>query len=117
MAVKEDRTPNAADRSRAAQFKITPEEFIRRDNIVRQMFLDCDFQINQRVTPVTDKSYDMYGYCVIRTIRRTYHDFTTKEGMEWPADDRPLTVAAEPTKKPDGINLILCTPGFLRRVS
>jgi hypothetical protein len=46
---KEDRHPNAADRSRAIQFKVSPEEFIRRDNIIRQMYLDCYFNIGRCV--------------------------------------------------------------------
>jgi hypothetical protein len=113
----EDRHPNQADRAKAAQFKITPEEFIRRDNIVRQMYLDCNFHFNEVCEPVGEIAREMYGKCTIRKIFRTYHDFTIQQAMDWPTDDRPLIVTAEPTKKPEGSNMILCTPKFLRRLS
>lgn len=112
---KEDRTPNAADRSRANQFKITPEEFVRRDNIVRQQYLDCILQVGDVCEPVALASRELYGKCTIKKILRTYHDFTTASGIAWPEDDRPMIVEAEPEKKHDGTTLICCTPKYLQK--
>jgi hypothetical protein len=112
---KEDRHPNAADRSRAIQFKVSPEEFIRRDNIIRQMYLDCYFNIGDVCEPVGIIAREMYGKCIIRKIFRTYHDFPTAQAIDWPADDKPLIVTAEPERKPEDSNMILCTPKFLQK--
>jgi hypothetical protein len=109
------RYPSASDRSRAMQFNVSPEEFVRRDDIVRQMFLDCKFSVNDVCEPVTSTSKEMYGKCIIKKIFRSYHDFPTAQAMDWPSDDRPLIVTAETEKKPDGTELILCTPKYLQK--
>jgi hypothetical protein len=65
--------------------------------------------------PVGIIAREMYGKCIIRKIFRTYHDFPTAQAIDWPADDKPLIVTAEPERKPEDSNMILCTPKFLQK--
>lgn len=118
--------PNHMDKQRADQFKISPEEFVRRDKIVRQLNLDTALQYNagQTVECVTEQAREEYGKLLIRQVFKTYHDFPTAEAMNWPQDDKPYLFTVQPVKNgltEDGKQrvsprLVLCTADFFQPV-
>jgi hypothetical protein len=108
--------PNGADKKRADQFKITPDEFVRRDKIVRQMFLENEFHVGEVLSPIKLGDREKYGNVSVRGIWKSYHDFPTAEAMAWPQDDYPYIMTVQPTaKQDDGTELILCNATWLVR--
>jgi hypothetical protein len=108
--------PTDADRERAKQFKITPEEFVRRDEIVRRLWArsSLDFPVNSMARPMMDQAFEEYGHVKICQVFKSYHDFPTLEAIEWPEDDIPFIFTVAPEK---GENRLLCvTAGFMRPV-
>ena len=105
--------PNEQDKTRARQFMIEPEEFVRRDNIVRELFLNCNFRPGEVTRPLSETSFKIYGYLTIRGIFKSYHDFPTAEATAWPKDDKPWTITCEPTNKEEG-ELLVVTSEFLK---
>jgi hypothetical protein len=105
--------PNANDKARAAQFKITAEEFVRRDLIVREMWVNTAFKAGDKARPMTEQGFAEYGWLDIKGVYKTYHDFSTTDGQDWPPDDRPLTITAMPSKK-GKFEMILLHPSYLR---
>lgn len=110
---KTEPRPTQADVNRAKQFGCSPEEFVRRDNIVRQLYLDNSFRAGELVRPVSDEVFETYGRFWIKQVYKSYHDFTTGEGTDWPADDKPFLIAAQPDKG-EG-KLLLCRADTLKR--
>lgn len=108
--------PTENDRSRARQFNIDPIEFVRRDKIVRQMWVDCGFKAGEMLRPKGEMAYEKYGKLKVMGIYKSYHDFTTAEARDWPKDDRPFTVTVEPEKKPSDSKLLLVVPDWLQRL-
>jgi hypothetical protein len=107
--------PNADDRRRATQFNIDAEEFVRRDKLVRQMWVDCGFKPGEVVRPKSDIAYEKYGRCTIRGVYKSYHDFSTGEGQDWPKNDRPFIITVDPDKKDNDTRLLLVVPDWLAR--
>jgi hypothetical protein len=102
--------PNPADITWAAKFKITPEEYVRRDKIVRQMWAECPFHTNEVVSPKSQEGRDKWGTrLVVKQVFKSYFDFDEKD--KWPNDDRPLIITAELQNG----NLVICTPDFLMK--
>jgi hypothetical protein len=113
LPVSVDNRPNAADNKRADQFKITPAEFVRRDKIVRQLWLDSMmFKVGDVVRPKNEEDYQIYGNITIRGVFKTYHDFPTAEAMQWPKDDRPYIFTVSPAK--GDANILLVTAQFMK---
>ena len=109
--------PNEVDKSRAKQFQISPEEFVRRDQIVRQLFLDTAmfYKAGDIVECRKEADREKYGKVSIRGVFKTFHDFPTAEAMVWPVDDIPYIFTVQPSK--DGTpDLILCTADFFQPV-
>lgn len=105
--------PNNADKDRAKQFGVAPEEFVRRDNIVRQLYLDNPFRCGEVVRASDEGVFATYGRLSIRQIYKTYHDFTTSEAKDWPENDKPYIIAAQPEK--GEAKLLLCRADTLQR--
>lgn len=101
------------EKRRATQFGITPDEFKRRDTIVRRLFAECPFRIGQTVKPVMEQSVAQYGMVLIRGIFRSYHDFPTAEAKAWPKDDIPYIITVEPQM--GDAELLLVTTKFLQK--
>lgn len=109
-----DPRPNDQDRKRAAQFKIKPEEFVRRDKVVRQLYIDCPWRPGELLRPAADNYFEQYGNVLVRGIYKSYHDFSTAEAMQWPADDEPYILSVQPQK---GDSSLLCvTSDFLAKI-
>lgn len=109
--------PNEMDKKRADQFKISPEEFVRRDDIVRQLYLDTAmfFKPGDVVQCRTEQQRETYGKITIRGVFKSYHDFPTAEAVAWPKDDIPYIFTVQP-EKPEKGDIILSTADFFEKV-
>lgn len=107
--------PNEVDKNRANQFGITPEEFVRRDMIVRQLFLDTAmfYKPGDVVECRSQKNRNDYGRINIRGVFKSYHDFPTAEAVAWPKDDIPYIFTVQPEKTEMG-DIVLCTADFFQ---
>lgn len=107
------RKPTGWDVQKAEKFKITPEEFVRRDEIVRKMWRECNWREGDVLCPRGPQSRDKYGTNIkVEGIYRTYHDF--HENEKWPSDDEPYIMTVRPERGANG-GRICCTPDFLMR--
>jgi len=106
--------PNAKDRARAVALGITPYEFVRRDKIVREKWLACQFHVGQILTPVQDASREKYGTNIkVEGICKSYHDFHEKD--VWPDDDDPFILLVRPERGVKDGGRIICTADFLMK--
>lgn len=101
------RTPTSYDKEAATKFNITPEEFVRRDNVVRRMWIDCTLQVGCRYQAATEANRKLYGSLLVRGIYKSYHDFSPTE--DWPDDDRPYIVTCTSENRGE----VICMPEFL----
>jgi hypothetical protein len=95
-----DKRPHSGDIFMASKFKIKPDEFVRRDLIVRQLWQECAYRIGDQVTPKDVDDKKKYGaVLVVRNIYHSYNQFEPHEA--WPAGDNPMIVTAmnEETKE------------------
>lgn len=93
--------------AQAAMKKITPEEWQRRDNIIRVEANSVTYTKNASVYPHTWANFVKYGQCKIIGITDTYKDFTE---LEWPANDVPYVIVARSFVKDMGT--LTTTAGF-----
>lgn len=103
------RKPDVRDLNLADKRKVTGEEIVRRDDIVRNLWIKCKFNESEVVMPKTVGDRDKYGArLTIKGIYRSYHDFPLHD--EWPKDDVPYIITLSTD---DGA--ILCTSDFIAK--
>lgn len=86
---------------------------MRRDKIVRQLWLDAMmYKAGDVVRPDMDTDYKIYGNITIRGVFKTYHDFPTQEAMDWPKDDIPYIFTVSPEK--GEADILLVTAKFMK---
>lgn len=98
-----------ADHQQASLRKITPEEYRRRDDLIRELTNGIKFQIGDTAYPSEEKGLEKYGQCIVTGITRSYKDFLPTE--EWRKGDNPFVMAFRPEK--DKSSTILCTANYL----
>lgn len=102
--------PHLQDKEKATQIGITPEEYVRRDNIVRNIWIKNMFKVGDVLDCYDKKDRDDYGNITVKQIFTNYSMFPLNEAKDWPKDDKPYTMTVKPEKKEQ---LILCTPSWL----
>lgn len=106
------RKPDTRDMNLADKLKITPEEVVRRDDIVRNLWINCHFHVGEFLMPANPAKREQYGTNIkVMQIFKSYHDFPAHE--KWPADDIPYIMTVKPDV--EGSGLILCVSNFLCR--
>jgi hypothetical protein len=103
------RKPDKKDLDLAEKRKVSGEEIVRRDNIVRQLWIACKTNVGEYVVPRLVGDREKYGArLLVKGVFRSYHDFPLAE--EWPKDNVPyiITLATD-----DGA--ILCTSDFFAK--
>ena len=90
---------------------ITTDEFVRRDNIVKQLATECEFQNGDTAYPRDKKGYTEYGAVLIVGICRTYKDFANDH--KWPKNDNPMIITFAPLN--DRKQHIFCTTNYLSK--
>jgi hypothetical protein len=105
--------PDHRDRERAKEIGITPAEFVRRDTIVRQKWIDCKFHVAELLVPINDKAQERYGNCLVEGICKSYYDFPP--GDKWPDDDDPYILLVSPQRGTKDGGRIICTADFFKK--
>jgi len=90
---------------------ISPEEYVRRDKVVKELATACPFQTGDTAYPHDKKGYEEYGVCVVIGICRSYKDFNVDE--EWPKNDNPYILSFAPMN--DRKNIVMCTSNYLTK--
>lgn len=99
------------DHQQAHSRKIDVAEFIRRDNIIREMWRICQWRNGDTGFPINKKDYEKYGVFIVTGVMSTYRD--TAYGHEWPKSDNPMIVTIKSLKAPSQI--LFCTPEWLTK--
>lgn len=109
-----NRQPTPGDVARSLKLKITPTEFIRRDDVVHKLVADSGFSLRDKVYPLDKQAYKEHGECEITNICQSYYDFSLDE--VWPKNDNPFILAIrsvdEAKAKKDGV--LLCTLNYVK---
>lgn len=101
------RKPDTKDLNLADRRKVSGEEIVRRDNIVRDLWIKCKVIPGDIVMPRLAGDRDKYGHrLTVKGVFRTYHDFPLAD--EWPEDNVPYIITLQTD---DGA--ILCTSDFI----
>jgi len=88
---------------------ITPEEFVRRNNIVQNLSSQVAMRPGDTAYPDSKAGYQKYGACLIVGICRSYKDFAFDD--EWPDNDCPMIVTFTPMN--DRKTYMHCTHHYL----
>jgi hypothetical protein len=103
------RQPNPKDVAHAYVMSITPQEVVRRDLIVRQAAMQCQWKAGEVLLAKNEEDRKKYGRLTVRGYMRSYLDF--KKNDSWPSDDVPLIVTCSSELEGE----IVCTADFLCR--
>lgn len=103
--------PNEFYVKQAAKQKCTVEEWLRRDNIVRDMYKKCTYKPGDKMWPNTLAKCAQYGEVVVDNICYTYAQM---EEDSWPknGEDNPLIVLAHTQDERN--YCFFCTVNFLQ---
>lgn len=89
--------------------KITPAEFVRRDNIVRDLYFKTKLEAGDTAYPVHPKAYQESGACYVVGVCKSLHDFSPDS--KWPKNDNPMIVSFHSMEDPS--NTFVCTYDYL----
>lgn len=92
-------------------------EWRRRDNIIKACYAHCKVKVGERVRPMSEEQWQKYGPCFIRGIDKSWDEYCGMEkdetAIEWPADNTPFIVHAQPIM-PDRGGPIIASARFFR---
>ncbi len=89
--------------------KITPAEFLRRDELIRLRAAQCPYKAGDTVFPVRKEDYQQYGAFVVSGVLNSYKD--TAVDYEWSKQDNPLIVTIKSLK--DMSTVMFCSSSWL----
>lgn len=108
-----NRKPTNADAIKAGRLKITPEEFVRRDDIVHRAYVAECYRVGEIIYPKTAANYAKYGAMRIQGVYQTYYSFG--EDDEWPQNDCPMILTIISVNDKDKNGVILATHDWITR--
>ncbi|CAB4131234.1 hypothetical protein UFOVP128_69 [uncultured Caudovirales phage] len=88
---------------------ITPEEFVRRNNIVQALASKVALRPGDTAYPDNKSGYHKYGACLVIGVCRSYKDFSFDDA--WPENDCPMIITFAPLN--DRNSHIHCTYHYL----
>ena len=88
---------------------ITPEEFVRRNNIVQTLASRVALRPGDTAYPDSKAGYQKYGACMVIGVCRSYKDFAFDDN--WPENDCPYVITFAPMN--DRGSHIHCTYHYL----
>lgn len=100
-----------ADEAQARLRKISTEEYVRRDKIIRTEWNACPFKEGDIVYPKAQKDYMDYGPVKITGMLRSYKDTAIED--EWPKNDNPFILTIQPLKGKQ--DLVFCTANWVAK--
>ena len=89
--------------------KISPSEYIRREDIVKELYNSAPYKTGDTAYPNKPKDFKLYGACRIMGICSAYMHMDKDE--EWPKTDNPLLVTFSPLSDPQKV--MFCTVNYL----
>lgn len=95
----------------ASARKITPQEFVRRNLVVENLYKTIPLKKGDTVYPIDAKEYEKVGACVVVGVCSSLFDFAPDS--KWPKDDNPLLISFYPLS--DEQNHFVCTTGYLSK--
>jgi len=93
--------------------KITPAEYIRRDELIRLRASQCPFKAGDTVFPANKKDYQQYGAFIVSGVLSSYKD--TSVDYEWSKQDNPLIVTIKSLN--DLGKVMFCSSSWLVRTN
>jgi hypothetical protein len=93
--------------------KITPEEFVRRDDIIKVAFDACTHKAGDIVIPINAKDFKEYGELRVRGIVKSYFEFSPSDN-EWDAGDHAYILTLEQVNK-SPVEVVHATPGWAKK--
>lgn len=90
---------------------ISPEEYRRRDDIIREQSNQVKLQTGDTAYPHDAAGMGKYGACIVVGITRSYKEFPVTE--KWKKNDMPYVMSFRPLTGPDKDSIILCTHQYL----
>jgi hypothetical protein len=73
---------------------ITPEEYVRRNNIVQGLSAQVRLRPGDTAYPESKAGYQKYGACLVIGVCHSYKDFSFDD--KWPDNDCPYVVTFTP---------------------
>lgn len=93
--------------------KITPMEYVRREEIIRLRHAQCPFKAGDTVFPTNKKDYQQYGAFIVSGVLSSYKD--TAPDYEWSPKDNPLIVTIKSLTNLG--NVMFCSSSWLTRTN
>lgn len=97
------------DLAQAKARDISPEEYVRRNNIIKNLSDQVKLRPGDTAYPDSKAGYQKYGACIVIGICRSYKDFGFDE--TWPENDCPYIITFAPLN--DRKSHIHCTYHYL----
>jgi hypothetical protein len=97
------------EKYQAKMRNILPSEFIRREQIVKDLFAGCPYASGDVLYPVKPQDFKKYGACRVLGICSSYMYMDKDE--PWPKTDNPMIVTFQPLTNPN--NTMFCTVNYL----
>lgn len=107
-----NRQPQPEDRIKAAKLKLNISEYVRRDDILHDLYKKANCRTGETVYPRDAKKFLEYGPLIVVNITKTMQDWGVSE--EWPEDDIPFTLLVRPADASKNIQPFLCTAGWIQ---
>jgi hypothetical protein len=88
---------------------ISTTEYVRREQIVKDLFAGCTYQAGDTLYPTRTSDFKKYGACRVLGICTSYMYMDKDEA--WPKNDNPLIVTFQPLTDPK--TTMFCTVNYL----
>lgn len=82
-------------------------EAYRRDDLIRENHLKCDFKAGDTVYPMTRTDYERLGPCLVLNIAKDLKQYGTEQ---WPKSDNPFIIHLSTLREPKQV--FSCTSGW-----
>jgi hypothetical protein len=93
------------------KWKITYDEYKRRDDIVQELFRMCPYVKGDRVVPKDPDKRKQYGTMILVGVCRNLIELA-HDDLKWPPNDNPMIATCSTEKQNGEIN---CTTNFFIR--
>lgn len=90
--------------------KLTPAEYLRRDNLIRKLSNECPVQVGDTAYPTIEKDYKLYDIVQVVGVARSYKDLELDHVWK---NDNPMIVTFHPLK--DRQTTVFCTANYLSK--
>jgi hypothetical protein len=97
--------------AQATARSITPAEYVRRNDIIKQLYTECPYDKDDIVYPANYSDYQKYGPVKIVGVCDDYSQFSFD--TKWSKNDNPMIVTFVLLNDPD--RTMFCTTNYLQQ--